>query len=149
MALANPFCKGSRGLGVLDRQNHAAGGANGSIMVGIFVCLCLPSKKPSEREFLVPTRTDLGVKLLSPSVPPSVVSSIANSGMALNKNSHANYGPSPPSLAANVGVMSAIFPPHDDRHTDMSRDMLACWHQHVGNIEPCRLLRCCVDVVLA
>jgi hypothetical protein len=36
---------------MLDRQNHAAGGANGSIMVGMFVCLCLTSKKPSEREF--------------------------------------------------------------------------------------------------
>jgi hypothetical protein len=33
-------------------------------MVGMFVCLCLASKKPSEREFFVPARTDLGVKLL-------------------------------------------------------------------------------------
>jgi hypothetical protein len=49
---------------MLDRQNHATGGANGSIMVGMFVCLCLPSKKPSEREFFVPAETDLGVKLL-------------------------------------------------------------------------------------
>jgi hypothetical protein len=49
---------------MLDRQNHAAGGANGSIMVGMFVCLCLTSKKPSEREFFVPAGTDLGVKLL-------------------------------------------------------------------------------------
>ena len=60
---ANPFRRGSWGWGMLDQQNHAAGGANGSIMVGMFVCLCLPSKKPSEREFFVPTRTDLGVKL--------------------------------------------------------------------------------------
>jgi hypothetical protein len=49
---------------MLDRQNHAAGGANGSIMVGMFVCLCLTSKKPSEREFFVPAGTDLGVKLI-------------------------------------------------------------------------------------
>jgi len=34
-------------------------------MVGMFVCLCLASQKPSEREFLVPVRTDLCVKLLS------------------------------------------------------------------------------------
>jgi hypothetical protein len=32
-------------------------------MVGMFVCLCLASQKPSEREFFVPARTDLGVKL--------------------------------------------------------------------------------------
>ena len=42
-------------------QNHGAGGGNGSIVVGMFVCLCLASKKPSEREFFVPTRTDLAV----------------------------------------------------------------------------------------
>ena len=29
------------------------------------MCLCLASKKPSEREFFVPAGTDLGVKLLS------------------------------------------------------------------------------------
>jgi hypothetical protein len=48
-------------------KNHAAGGGNGSIMVGMFVflCLCLASQKPSEREFFVPARTDLGVKLLT------------------------------------------------------------------------------------
>ena len=50
---------------MLIHQNHAAGEENGSIMVGMFVCLCLASKKPSEREFFVPTGTDLGVKLLS------------------------------------------------------------------------------------
>ena len=33
-------------------------------MVGMFVSLCLSSKKPSEREFFVPARMDLGVKLL-------------------------------------------------------------------------------------
>ena len=36
-----------------------------SIMVGMFVSLCLASQKPSEREFLVPARTDLAVELLS------------------------------------------------------------------------------------
>jgi hypothetical protein len=65
MASSNPFPVGSRGWGMLDRQNHAAGGANGSIMVGMFVCLCLTSKKPSEREFFIPAGTDLGVKLLT------------------------------------------------------------------------------------
>ena len=34
-------------------------------MVGMFVCLCLASKKPSEREVFVPPRMDLGVKLLT------------------------------------------------------------------------------------
>jgi hypothetical protein len=34
-------------------------------MVGMFVCLCLTRKKPSEQEFFVPAGTDLGVKLLS------------------------------------------------------------------------------------
>jgi hypothetical protein len=33
-------------------------------MVGIFVCLCLASKKPSKGECFVPAGTDLGVKLL-------------------------------------------------------------------------------------
>jgi len=47
------------------QKNYAAGGENGSIMVGMFVFLCLASQKPSEREFFVPARTDLGVKLLS------------------------------------------------------------------------------------
>jgi len=46
-------------------QNNAAGGGNGSIMVGMFVCLYLASQKPSEQEFFVPARMDLGVKLLS------------------------------------------------------------------------------------
>jgi hypothetical protein len=49
---------------MIDQQNYAAGGANGSIVVGMFVCLCLASKKPSDREFFVPTGMDLGVKLL-------------------------------------------------------------------------------------
>ncbi len=45
-------------------KNHAAGGENGSIMVGMFVFLCLASQQPSEWEFFIPARTDLGVKLL-------------------------------------------------------------------------------------
>jgi hypothetical protein len=49
---------------MLDQQNHAAGGANGSIMVGMFVFLCLASKKSSEQEFFVPAGIDFGVKLL-------------------------------------------------------------------------------------
>ena len=48
-------------------QNHGTGGRNGSIMVGIFVCLCPASQNPSEWEFFVPTRMDLGVKLLKAS----------------------------------------------------------------------------------
>jgi hypothetical protein len=63
-ASSNPFCVGSRGWCALIHQNHAAGGENCSIMVGMFVSLCLASHKPSEREFFVPTGTDLGVKLL-------------------------------------------------------------------------------------
>ena len=46
-------------------QNHGAGEGNGSVTVGMFVCLCLASKKPSEQEFFVPARTDLAVKLLT------------------------------------------------------------------------------------
>jgi hypothetical protein len=47
-------------------QNHGAGGGKDSIMVGMFVCLCLASKKPSEREFFVPARMDLAVLMLRP-----------------------------------------------------------------------------------
>jgi hypothetical protein len=51
---------------MLSQQNHVAAGENGSIMVGMFVCfLCLASKKPSEREFFVPARMHLGVKLFN------------------------------------------------------------------------------------
>jgi hypothetical protein len=64
-ASSNPFQRGSRGWGTLVHQNHGAGGVNSSIMVGMFVCLCLDSKKPSEREFFFPAGSDLGVKLLS------------------------------------------------------------------------------------
>ena len=34
-------------------------------MVGMFVSLCLVSKKPSKREFFIPAGTDLGVNLLT------------------------------------------------------------------------------------
>jgi hypothetical protein len=46
-------------------QNHAAEEGNCSIMVGMFVCLCLASQKPSEREFYIPARTYLGVNMLN------------------------------------------------------------------------------------
>jgi hypothetical protein len=42
-ASANPFRGGSRGWSMLSRQNHAAGGANGSIMVGMYVFVCFAS----------------------------------------------------------------------------------------------------------
>ena len=65
-ASSNPFLVGSQGWGTLVHQNHATGEENGSIMVGMFVSLCLASKKSSEREFFVPAGTHLGVKLLTP-----------------------------------------------------------------------------------
>jgi len=65
-ALSHSFRVGARGWCTLVHQNHAAGGDNGSIMVGMFVSLCLASQKPSEREFFLPAGTDLGVKLLTP-----------------------------------------------------------------------------------
>jgi hypothetical protein len=65
--LSNPLRRGSRGCGIFAHQNHAAGGANSSIMVVVFVSLCLASQKPSERELFIPARTNLGVKLLTKS----------------------------------------------------------------------------------
>ncbi len=44
-ASSNPFRIGSRGWGMLIHQNHGARGGNGSIMVGMFVCLCLATVK--------------------------------------------------------------------------------------------------------
>ena len=64
-ASSNSFRVGSRGWGTLVPQNHAAEGENGSIMVGMFVPLCLASQKPFEWEFFVPAGTHLGVKLLT------------------------------------------------------------------------------------
>jgi hypothetical protein len=55
-------------------QNHGAGGGNGSVMVGMFVCLCLASKKPYKREFFVSARTDLSVELLRVLGPPRIAS---------------------------------------------------------------------------
>jgi hypothetical protein len=52
--LPNPFPVGSRGWGMFGQQNHAAGGGNGSIMVGMFVCLYLASPKPSKWECFAP-----------------------------------------------------------------------------------------------
>jgi hypothetical protein len=52
-------------------------------------------------------------------------------------------------LAGNVGVMSGIPPPQNNRHADMSGDMSRHVAQHGGNIKPCWLLRCRANVVLA
>jgi len=54
VALSNSSRVGSRGWGTLGQQNHAAGGGNGSIMVGMFVCLCLASQKLTSGSFLFP-----------------------------------------------------------------------------------------------
>jgi hypothetical protein len=62
-ASSNPLQRGSRGWGTLIHQNHAAGEENGSIMVGMFVSLCLASKKSSEREFFVPAGMLIGAEL--------------------------------------------------------------------------------------
>jgi hypothetical protein len=65
VASSNPIRRGSQGWRVFIHQNHGgAGGENGYIMVGMFVCVCLASQNPFEQEFFVPARTDLGVKLL-------------------------------------------------------------------------------------
>jgi hypothetical protein len=50
---------------MLVHKNHAAGGENGSIMVGMHVSLCSASQKSSEREFFLAARMDFGVKLLN------------------------------------------------------------------------------------
>ena len=42
-ASANPFHRGSQRWGMLAGQNHAAGGANGSIMVGMYVSVFFAS----------------------------------------------------------------------------------------------------------
>ena len=66
VASSHPLQRGSRVWGVFLYQNHGtAGGGNSSVMVGMFVCLCLDSQNPFERERFVPARTDFGVKLLT------------------------------------------------------------------------------------
>ena len=41
-----PLAKRLPGWGMFLHQNHGAGGENGSIMVGMSVCLCLASQNP-------------------------------------------------------------------------------------------------------
>ncbi len=53
------------------------------------------------------------------------------------------------SLAGNVGVVSEIFAPQNDRHADMSALCRRHDTDHVGNIAPCRLVGRCVSVVSA
>jgi hypothetical protein len=62
--LVQPLAKRLLGVGYVPPSKPWRWRGNGSIMVGMFVSLCLASKKPSEREFFVPIRTDLAVKLL-------------------------------------------------------------------------------------
>ncbi len=64
LASANPFCIGSWGWSILSQQNQANARANGSIMVGMFVCLCFASQKPSKQELFISTGTNLAVTLL-------------------------------------------------------------------------------------
>jgi len=64
-ASSNPFPVGSQGWGTLFHQNYAAGEENSSIMVGMFLSLCLASKKSSERQFFVTAGTHLGVNSLT------------------------------------------------------------------------------------
>jgi hypothetical protein len=47
-ATSNPLRRCSRGWGMFLHPNHAAGGGNGSIMVGMFLCLCLSSQNLSQ-----------------------------------------------------------------------------------------------------
>ncbi len=62
--LFQPLAKRLPGVGyVLPSKPYGAGGGNGSVMAGMFVCLHLASKKPSEQEFFFPARMDLAVKL--------------------------------------------------------------------------------------
>ena len=64
MSSSNPLQRGSRGCGMFIHQNHAAGGENGSIMVGMFVCLCLVSQKPPSESFLFPPERTKVLSLL-------------------------------------------------------------------------------------
>jgi hypothetical protein len=49
---------------VFHQRNHATGEANGSIMVGMFVCCVFCQQKASPAGVFVPAGTDLAVKLL-------------------------------------------------------------------------------------
>jgi len=52
-------------------------------------------------------------------------------------------------LAGNVGVVTGIFSPKNDRHADMSAQCRRHDIDHVGNIAPCRLIGRRVGVVSA
>ena len=65
-ASSNPFRRGSQGWGVFVYGNHAARRENGTSWWGWLCDVCFAIKKSSEREFLVPAGTHLGVKLLTP-----------------------------------------------------------------------------------
>ena len=52
-------------------------------------------------------------------------------------------------VGKNVGVVLGIFSPQNGRHVDMSPRHVGADTDNVGNIEPCWLLRCHVDVVSA
>jgi hypothetical protein len=62
-ASSNPFRRGSRGWGMFIHGNHDARGGNGSSWWGCLCDVCFVSKKSSEREFFVPARTHLDVKI--------------------------------------------------------------------------------------
>ncbi len=53
------------------------------------------------------------------------------------------------SFAGNVGVVSGIFSPQNDRHADMSAPCPRHDTDHVGDIAPCRLAGHRVGVVSA
>jgi hypothetical protein len=108
VASVNPFCRGSRGWSMLNQQNHAVGGANGSIIVGMFVCLCLPSKKPSEREFFVLAGMDFNVKLLRTRIA-SVDRSHNSSRLPMCNSSTGLGSPSPIILKSSyLGATSSL-----------------------------------------
>jgi hypothetical protein len=52
-------------------------------------------------------------------------------------------------FAGNVGVVSGIFSPKNDRHADMSAQCRRHDIDHVGDIAPCRLVGRRVGVVSA
>ena len=63
--LAQPLPQRRSGVGYARPTKPCCGrGKNSSTMVGMFVCLCLASQKPSNWEFFISARIDLGFKLL-------------------------------------------------------------------------------------